>query len=188
MKKSILILCLAMSILSLMGVNTSKSIFFADSYMLRAEGVEANYWNPAKLKEMKYVDIWLPGVNNCVFISNNSLDLDFYNYVMSREVLSEEDKEKLLSKFNKNLTVSALGNVSLFGFTIGNLALSSTVNMFGKASISKKYLRLLLNGNTEDEYTFSIANNNVSSLSYADVTLGMGDLTLPFIPESFPEI
>lgn len=188
MKKYFVILCLAMSLNGLMGVNTSKSIFFADSYMLRAQGVEANYWNPAKLKEMKYVDLWFPGVNTGVFVGNNALDLDFYNYVMSRDVLTEEDKDELLSRFDRNLTIQATGNMSLFGFTTGNLALSSTANFYSKASVSKKYLRLMLNGNTDDEYNFTLANNNISSLSYADVTLGMGDLKMPFLPESFPEI
>ena len=33
----------------LLAFNTGKSILFADSYMLRAQGVEAAYWNPANL-------------------------------------------------------------------------------------------------------------------------------------------
>ncbi len=56
---------------ALSAFNTGKSVFFADSYMLRAKGVEAAYWNPANLQQKKGIDFWLPITNLGICINNN---------------------------------------------------------------------------------------------------------------------
>jgi hypothetical protein len=64
--------------------------------MLRAQGIDAVYYNPALISEA-YTDVSLPIVNTGIFIANNSISLDTYNYVMKRDYLTDQDKEYLLS-------------------------------------------------------------------------------------------
>lgn len=190
MKKRILIpLLLFLLTATIWGTNfTPKSLLVADSYMLRAQGCDANYWNPALLnKEIK--DIWLPILNLGVHIGNNSVDLDLYNYVMDREYLDEGDKEYILSAFKDNLALSLGGQIALFGFTTGNVALSSSVHLGANALLDKTYLQLLLHGNGDgsEVYTFDQDDTSLEGLGYLDVTVGVGDIRLP-LPETIPDI
>lgn len=188
MKKLLSSFALAVLIFSLYGITNGRSIFFADSYMLRAHGVEASYWNPAKLAEDKYIDLWIPLSNSGIYIANNALDLETYNNFVSADTLYAADKEELLSKVDGSIRAVSSGSMSLWGFTMGNTALSSSVCYYGKGALSEKFLRLVLYGNTEDEYVFERQDNNISVMSFADVTYGFGDIKIPFIPESVPDI
>ena len=190
MKKQLLIPLLLLAFTAMLwGTSfTSKSLLVADSYMLRAQGCDANYWNPALLnKETK--EIWFPILNLGAHFGNNSLYLDLYNYVMDREYLDEEDKEYILNAFKDNLALSIGGQIALFGFTTGNVALSSSVHLGAKASLDKTYLKLLLygNGDGSEVYTFDNDATNLEGLGYADITVGVGDIRLP-LPESIPDI
>lgn len=188
MKKFLLITLLTLLCLTLFAVPSAKSLFFADSYMLRANGVEALYWNPAKLAVQPHIDLWVPGLNSGIQISNNALDLDTYNYFVSQDTLSTQDKERILKNLDGSISVGASANLSVFGITMGNTALSSSAHMYGKGELSEDFLRLALYGNTEDEYNFSKSHNNASLISYTDFTYGAGDFKIPFIPEKFPQI
>ena len=81
MKKLLLLLLPLLCVSLLSGFITGKSLLFADSFMLRAQGTEALYFNPALLHP-GYSDIMLPAVNSAAFVANNSFDLDTYNYIM----------------------------------------------------------------------------------------------------------
>ena len=188
MKKLIIFTILYLCLSSLMAMNTAKSIFFADSYMLRAHGVEANYWNPAKLSPETGMDIWLPLSNFGIFVANNALDLDTYNYVVTRDTLFAAEKERILGSMDGALRLSSGGNMSVFGVTLGPSAISSSVNFYAKGAISEKFIRLALYGNSEDEYIFYESNNNASSIAYTDFTYGMGNIRIPGIPEAYPQV
>jgi hypothetical protein len=188
MKKLLTILCFALVLSSLVATPSAKSIFYADSYMLRAHGVEASYWNPAKLSKNDPTDFWLPLVNTSVYVANNALDLDTYNFFVTRDTLHTEDKEKLLNKIDGSLRFSSGANISVFGITMGNTAISSSTHFYAKGGFSKHFLNIMLYGNTEESYEFTVADNNLSALAYTDFTFGMGDLTLPYIPEHYPQI
>ena len=189
MKKIILPLLWALlAFASLNAIKTGKSIFYADSYMLRARGVEAAYWNPANLIPGKYMDVWLPAINAGIGVNNNSLDLDTYNFVVSQDYLDAADKAKLMSKIKHDLHASCSGNISIFGFTLANMSLSSSLTYSGDLSVSKRYLELMLYGNTDSLYVFGKDRNNAQAISYGDLTFGAGNFTLPFLPDSFPEI
>ncbi len=188
MRKILLTAIIACLTLGIYATPTAKSIFFADSYMLRAQGVEANYWNPAKIIEGKYMDLWLPGANSGLQVSNNALDLDTYNFFAGRDTLFADDKKRILNKIDGSVSLDASGNISVFGITMGNTAISSSAHFFGKGELSEEFLRLALYGNTEDEYIFSKNENSGSMVAYTDITYGIGDLTIPFIPENYPRI
>ncbi|GAB1467449.1 hypothetical protein MASR2M64_01180 [Candidatus Cloacimonadota bacterium] len=188
--KKLILLSLTMVIVfsSLAAIKTGKSIFYADSYMLRARGVEAAYWNPANLMAGKYYDLWVPGVNTGIFVNNNALDLDTYNYVMSQERLNNDDKQLILGKMDGSLRGSMRGNTSIFGYAFENMSISSSLTVAGKMSVSKDYLDLLLNGNTEAEYIFDTATNDLAALSFVDITFGMGGINIPYLPDKIPPI
>ncbi|MDD2544010.1 MAG: DUF5723 family protein [Candidatus Cloacimonetes bacterium] len=188
MKKLILLLLLGWLCSLAFAMTTAKSLFYADSYMLRAEGVEASYWNPARLRSSRATDLWLPGLNSAVSVSNNALDLDTYNYFVSRDTLHAVDKEHILRNVKGKLSLSAESSISIFGFTMGNTALSSSTRIFAKSEAQEDILRLALYGNTEDSYSFNKASNNVSATAYSDISYGFGDLKVPFIPPELPEI
>lgn len=176
---------MAIGILSA-GIHGGKALLYSDSYMMRAKGTEANYWNPALLNE-GYGDIWLPAVNSGFYINNNALDLDTYNRIMRKGTINEADKAAIMDMIDGSIRVNTEGQVSIAGFTMGNVAISSSANFFAKAALDEDYLRLLLYGNEEETYAFDKKDNNAALLSYADITVGMGGYQIP-LPETAPNI
>jgi hypothetical protein len=183
---AILLLILALTASLNAGTINGKPMMYADSYMLRAFGAEANYWNPALLSVDRQ-DFWMPVLNLGFYLANNSLDLEIYNHIMAKGTITEADKVKLLDMIDGKVALDLGAQFTNFGFTMGNIALSSTTHLNAKAAFDEAYLRLLLYGNEEEHYEFTKENNNFSALSYVDLTLGMGDITLP-LPKSIPEI
>lgn len=188
MKRILIFLAMLLLAAILFGMPTGKSVFFADSYMLRASGVEANYWNPAALAESKYIDLWLPGLNSGAFAANNAFDLDTYNYIVGRDTLNLRDKEMILGKMDNSFRGRFSASLSAFGITMGNTAISSSIHYYGKASLSKRLLEVALYGNQESEYHFNKSDTYVSGIAYNDITYGMGGYKIPYLPEGFPEI
>ena len=187
-KLALLILFSLLLLTALTAFNTGKSIFFADSYMLRAKGVEAAYWNPANLQQKKGIDFWLPITNLGICINNNSLDLDTYNYVVSRDTLNDIDKRKILDKIDGSLRSAIESNVSIVGFAFDNMSISSSLHLTGKLALSERYLDLLLYGNTDTLYVFNKSTTDAGGLGYVDITFAMGNFTLPYIPKTIPPI
>lgn len=187
MKHLILIPLLALIILSPLaaGSNLGLPLAFSDSYMMRAKGSEANYWNPALLQ--KSGDIWFPAVNSGVIVTNNAISIDHYNSIMKSRFISPADKEKLLDGMKDSFVVSLSGQSSIVGFSIEDVAFSSSIHYHAKLALSRKYLELLLYGNKEEEYLFSKKDTYVASLAFVDITVGKGGIRLP-LPESIPDI
>jgi hypothetical protein len=187
-KLALLLLFCFLFLTALNAFNTGKSVFFADSYMLRAKGVEAAYWNPANLQQEKGIDFWIPIMNLGIGINNNSLDLDTYNYVVSRDTLNDIDKQKILNKIDGSLRSVLESNISIVGFAFDNMSLSSSLHLTGKLALSERYLDLLLYGNTDSLYVFDKSTTDAGGLGYVDLTFGIGNLVLPYIPETIPPI
>ena len=189
MKKALLLLLLCACLAALGATTfTSKSLLFADSFMLRAKGCEANYWNPALLNENTH-DLWIPALNTGIFLGNNSLNLDLYNYIMDREYLTAEDKQHIMDAIDNKIAFEMGGQIGIFGITFGNVALSSSIHMGARSAFSEEYLQLLLYGNGDGSqvYEFTEEENYLEALSYTDITIGVGDIKAP-LPEKFPPI
>lgn len=189
MRKILLPLLLLLAAGALGGTTfTSKSMLFADSYMLRAQGCDANYWNPALLNAHDH-DLWLPAINLGIYAGNNSLSLDLYNYVMEQDYLDDADKQHILDAIDGKLDFNFGGQISIFGLTLGNTAFTSSIHLGGRAAITEKVVQLALygNGDGSEIYEFNKAENNASALAYLDFTLGMGDIRIP-LPETIPDI
>lgn len=186
-KLSLLLLLTLVGVMSLSAFATGKSILFSDSFMLRAQGSEAIYWNPALINP-SYSDILLPAINTGYYIANNSLDLDTYNSIMRKDYLDQDDKDKFLAKIRDgHLSVDSELHTSVFGLTIGDVGLASSLHFYGRGSLDKDYLDLLLNGNEDSLYVFTKEDNDFSTISFGDITFGMGDITLP-LGEYVPKI
>ena len=170
----------------LLAFNTGKSILFADSYMLRAQGVEAAYWNPANLVRQKHIDFWAPGLNMGVSVANNSFDLDTYNFIVGQDYLEDADKQLILNKINGSLHTEMEAQVSLFGFTLDNMSFSSALHAMGKLALSERYLELLLYGNTDSLYVFDKGTTDAKGISYVDFTFGAGGFEIPLLPSEYP--
>ncbi|HOH46655.1 MAG TPA: hypothetical protein PLX59_02355 [Candidatus Cloacimonadota bacterium] len=181
--KYLLLLLLLLLAAGLNALGVGKALLFSDSFMLRARGSEALYYNPALINE-RYTDVYLPGVNLGFYVNNNSLDLDTYNFVMARDSLTTLDKEYILSRMEKSLSASTEAHASIFGLTVGNVGLASTFHLYGTSSVSRQYLELLLYGNQDSLYVFTKEDNHLSALSFIDLTLGMGDFRVP-LPEGW---
>lgn len=189
MKKIIigLIIFLTLSILSATTV-TPKSMFFADSYMLRARGCDANYWNPALLQR-GYSDIMIPFFNNSIYLGNNSFNIDLYNYIMEQDYLDDVAKQKIMNAIDGNMSFSIGGNMGIIGFTTGNMSFTGSVHLAAKGALDEQFLELALygNGDGSEVYHFTKNNNYAEGLGYADLTYGIGDISLP-LPETIPDI
>lgn len=178
--KKLLLLCTAFMLLASVSAysSTGRSMLYSDSFMLRARGSEANYWNPALLNR-SYNDVLFPALNLGIYLANNSFDLDLYNTIVEKDTLSEADKSKILDAIDEKLGVYAGSQIILFGFSAGRSAVTGSLHLDARAHLSEQYLDLLLRGNTEDSYMFSKKQNNASALSYVDITYGMGDIRIP---------
>jgi hypothetical protein len=175
-------------IYQLSAVPTANSLVFSGSYLLRVNGAEAVYWNPALITQ-DYQDIIIPGVNQTFQVANNSFDLDNYNYISGR-YLTLKDKNMILRNVGNNLMIDAQAHVLLFGLTFGNLAFATSMHGQSDVRLSKSYIKLALFGNEETDYVFTKKNNQLNVLSYQDVTVGIGDIEISkyFKNASIPEI
>ncbi|MBM4398799.1 MAG: hypothetical protein FJ041_00505 [Candidatus Cloacimonetes bacterium] len=172
----ILILVLVLVYIRLGSIQTANSLPFAGSYLLRAKGSEALYWNPATLNS-NFQDLILPACNQTFHIANSAFDLDTYNFISGR-YLNENDKRKIMNNIGNSLVIDANANVILIGKTFGNIAFASGAYGMGRTKISKEYIRLLLYGNEETDYVFRKKDNQLSALSYQDFTAGFGNLEI----------
>jgi len=155
---------------------TAKSTQFADSYLMRVQGCEALYWNPALLSR-NYHDILIPGINQTFYITNNSFDLDAYNWLSGR-YLTTADKQKLMKMIDEHLMVEGEWHAAIFGITFSNMAFATSLHSIANLKLSKDYLRVLLYGNEQDSYIFTRNHNQFNALAYQDMSIGFGDIAL----------
>lgn len=190
MKKLILLsLLLTMSLCSLLHAgNTSQSVLYSDSFLMRAQGAEALYWNPAALTS-DYRDMLIPILNTSMYVTNNSFDLETYDLI-NGHYLDNADKDEVMRQIRDKLAISGESHTTIFGIAFSNMAFASSVHVFGQARMSEQYIKLLLYGNEQSDYAFDKKYNQASALAYQDFTLGVGNIRVnDFIKyENLPEL
>jgi hypothetical protein len=144
--------------------------------MLRAQGSEALYWNPANIST-QYQDVILPGMNLMFKAENNSFDLETYNHISGR-YLNESDKQDILDKVENSLKANTEAGGMLFGLTLGRVAIATSVHGYGNLNLSEDYLRLVLFGNEAENYYYSKKDNQINAISYQDISIGFGSIEL----------
>ncbi len=178
MKKILLLSFILIANLCLYSFTTASSTSFSNSYMQRATGVNAIYWNPANLSNLKTnaESVILPSTFS---VYNNALSLDLYNDIVSQESLTVAKKNEILGKIKGSMNFDMNMNVILAGYASKNfgISLGSTVQAHGK--VDKNYLKLLFFGNNYNEtYTFSKNNNNTEFIVMNDLSLAYGGYSL----------
>ncbi|HOE91191.1 MAG TPA: hypothetical protein PLV22_04385 [Candidatus Cloacimonadota bacterium] len=176
MKKLLFILVL-LCVSMLYAFSTASSIPFAGSYMQRATGVDAIYWNPANLSNLPTrAEITVLPISYKVY--NNALSIDLYNEMMV-DTLSQDLKDKFLSEMNGNLNINMEMNTILFGYATRSFGLSFGTFVNTYAKLDEHYLDLILNGNEyERDYFFTKSNNDASFLAMQDITVAFGGYEL----------
>ncbi len=180
MKKITFLLGIILLVSSLNAYTNAASMALADSYSLRANGIEAGYWNPANLydDDEKGYELYL--LNTGLSLSSNLLSISLYNEI-NGDTLTIATRKDILSKFDNSLQVNANLRYSLLGYSFNQHSLSAGLTVSALGKVSKQYLELLLLGNTETynhNYTFTRKNNGFRMLSYADLTYAASSKTL----------
>ncbi len=182
MKRIVIILVLIST--SLLLTATPRSKGFAGSFMMRAKGSDAIFWNPANLSsDESYMEV--PFSNMNFSVSNNAFTVDTYNSIAG-EFIDEKMKEKILEDVDGSLVFNAEASVQEFAWNNGNTGLGLRTHFALNGKFSEKYLRLVLYGNTLNNYEFSQENNSFDFLSYMDFTWSYGGIKVPYISEYFP--
>jgi hypothetical protein len=180
MKKYYILIVILLFIGSLNAYTNAASMALADSYSLRAKGIETGYWNPANLYDSQETGYELYLLNAGISLASNFLSVSLYNEI-NGDSLTISKRKNILNKFDKSLQINANMKYSLLGYSFNqhSISIGLTINALGK--LSKQYLDLLLLGNTETynhNYTFSKKNNGFHALSYADMTYASSSKTL----------
>ncbi len=177
MKKSgFLFFLFILALFSLVATPTAKSVMYSNSYLLRAWGVDALYWNPAALGESRN-NLVLPILNQMIYVTNNAFDISTYNSLVG-EYLTQNDKDKIMRRIGSKLMINEESHTAVFGLTQKNIGFSSALHSYSDLRISSTYLDLLLNGNDEMDYHFTKKDNQVGGIIYQDFTIGAGNLNL----------
>ena len=177
MKKTILFLIVCMGINALFSFGTPSSAPFANSYLQRATGVEAVYWNPANIPNIP-TSFEIMSFSAVGSFENNMLSLDLYNRIMG-QFLDEEIKMEMLDAIDKNFSFGVNANSILAAVSYENFAYSTGVNVAGRGKVDKQFLELILIENDYDKvYDFTAENNDFLALGYQDFTVGYGGFHL----------
>lgn len=180
MRKITIIFSILVLFCSLNAFTNAASMALADSYSLRANGIEAGYWNPANLYDNQNKGYELYLLNTGISLSGNLLSVGLYNEI-NGDTLTIAKRKDILSRFDNSLQVNANFHYSLLGYSYNQHSISVGITTIALGKISKKYLDLLLLGNSETydkTYTFTKENNSARALSYADLTYAASTKTL----------
>jgi hypothetical protein len=207
MKKYILLTALLALSAILTAISTGPAVPLANSYLQRATGVEANYWNPANINRQNLNNA--PAFNDSIAVAdlikrtkkanrqeilfvpvqlkieNDILSLNLYNSFAGQQI-TDDKKNQIINSIDKNITL-AFDNSIQMGYRRNRVAFSTSSHIKLKARLDKQ-LAEVINGNRfifkEDEKTednihvFNHDNNNVQALAYQDITLGFGSYSV----------
>ena len=149
---------------------SARSLSLAKSFTALARDYHAIGVNPANLALADGSNLAIELFSAGADISNNSFSLSDYNSY-NGEYLTESDKNDILSKIPDNgLEGSAETGISAFSFSRGEIAFGITAEADGKASIDKKILELVFNGNTIGD-TMDLSNACGTGIAHVDFNL-----------------
>jgi hypothetical protein len=129
------------------GLANARAMGMAGAYISLARGNDCPSFNPANLGLDGGRKSGLQFFGLGVSVSNNSFSLDDYNHYTGAN-LSEADKDELLDKIpSEGLKVSADAEVTAFGLSLGNLAVSLSAIGAAEINMGRTPMELLLEGN-----------------------------------------
>jgi len=92
--------------------------------------------------------------------------------------LSAADKKMILQKVKGGVSAFTEANFVLFGMIFNNIAVATSSHAVGNVRLSDRYVKIALLGNEESDYFFDKDNNQLSALSYQDISIGYGDINI----------
>jgi hypothetical protein len=161
-----------------LGTPSARSLGLADSYMARARGYEAPFWNPANLglSDRPGWSVGLAGASG--YLNNNSLSYgqvtDLYG-----EFIDDATKSRLLADIRRDdpdrmfeLAFDVGANV--LGVSVGRLAIGFGAIGAGDIRVTPDAMELLLFGNVGEDGTgkdFSLAGSQAQVWALSGVSL-----------------
>lgn len=157
---------------------------FSGSYLLRANGVDAIYWNPANLDIQGYHgDIEFLSLSSSIM--NNSIDTNLYNDLMV-DSLNQKIKNKLIESCREGILLSSNNQMILLAYTKNNIGLSLGSSLYTFGKLDHKIIELLFEGNEYDKsYKFTHKNTKFDILAVSDLSMSYGGLVLNDIAPDF---
>ncbi len=153
----LLLACVTGDAAAQLATPSARSFALANSFMARARGYEAPFWNPANLG---LVDrpAWSVGLAGAsAYLNNNSLSYgqisDLYG-----EYIDNETKSELLASIReddptKMMTLSVDASASVLGFSIWRFAFGAGAMGAGNLEVSPDAAELVLFGNVGEDGT-----------------------------------
>ncbi len=168
----------------------ARGFGLATSYLARATGHEASFWNPANLGLSRNPD-WSVGLNASAYFSNNALGYgqitDLYG-----EYLDAAEKSRLLA----DVRDATGGDPMALAFDIGAQGLGASFGRFaagiggigaGNAELTPDALELLLFGNVGETGEGRNFNFDDTSANFWSLYGGYVSYAQPFRFESLPD-
>ncbi len=170
---------------------SARSFGLGGSYVTRAHGYEAVFWNPANLGLPGHASwsIGLPSLN--AFVANNSLSYgeitDLYG-----DFLDDAEKSELLARIRRDdpdrmLTVDGDAEAGWLGFSIGRFAIAGGSIGIGTAELSADAIELILFGNVGEDgqgKDFQLEGSNALGWSMSAVGASYAQpLSLPVLEQ-----
>jgi len=141
----------------------------AQAYTAVARGVAAPIWNPANLAlpDRPSVSVQLVGAG--FRAGNLTLSKSMYDEYNGK-YLSSTDVDNILSQIpNDGFKLIADSDVQVLGFSVGSFALTFSGSAASNLSVSKDYLRILLEGIYIDE-NYNIGDNLGEAIGYSSIS------------------
>lgn len=182
--RQLLILILFFLGLSLTAITpTSPSMMYGYSYMQRARGVHAIYWNPANVGRPVPWSWDLTILDTGFGMRNNAFDIKTYNDI-SGKYLNEQDKDDILDTLDGKLRVSGEFSMVQAAIAWDRTGLSIGTHARAFTEVTDEYMSLLLKGNEFGQtYVFDKDDNGVGMVAYTDITYTYAKHTLQqYIP------
>jgi hypothetical protein len=155
------------------GWDNARSIAMAGSYTAVARGYEAIRINPANLglSEGSGNSLQIFGIGSV--INNNAFSMGDYSRY-NGAYLTDSDKRDILSKIpDDGLRFRGNSAASALSFSIGKLAISTSVEASGSGELSKDIVELAFFGNKIGQ-TVDISDSDGEALAHIDLNVGYG--------------
>lgn len=165
--------------------SSARSISLAKAYTAVANGVSAVVWNPANLALPKHSAFSLQLVGAGVNVGNLTLSKSTYDQYNGK-YLSSSDIETILAEVPEDgFKLIADSDVQALGFTIGSFALTVRGCVSSNLSVSKDYLKILLEGIYTNQ-NYDIGNNSGEAIGYSSITASYAfPVSLPLLQRAY---
>lgn len=159
--------------------SNARSLSMARAFTAVARGVDAVIWNPANLAMpgRPPVSFMLAGAG--FQIGNMTFSKSTYDKYNGKYLTNADVSDILAEVPEDGFKLVADSDIRAIGFSIGPFAITTNAVAVSDLSLSKDYMRILLEGIQTDK-SYNIGNNSGEAIGYSSVTASFA------VPVSFP--